>query len=369
MNLLCRRTFFTLAVCAIAVLAIERVGADCIDVIRFSRVTMTEVEDKSAIDQHAANFCSEYSRSGTSSSSRSYGLSYGILAATIGRGSVSAETVATKYCSATDISKSRDDSYRKYVETISPRAYSAYEQCVTMSEQDLRIGVNLASMLPTEFSVAVSFSSRVRGDDALVSFASSSDVECRWHRSDEELLTLKSGSSSILSCTRNSGSSRSYVSVVREDAGFQSMTIPWQAYSPEGIPVDILQTIRDHYDSLINSVSRAVVAFDSDKCPSGWSEYAPAYGRFIRGIDRVGDTDPDGTRGPGEHQEDEFREHNHNAGRWNRLSRYDNDGNTVHADTDHSRNEMNIRKGGVIREQGGAETRPKNVSLLFCTRA
>lgn len=351
----------------LAFVAAEKIAADCVDVIRSSRLTTTEVEEESVIKQHAENFCKEYSKSSTTSRSASYGLSYSILAASAGRGSVSAETVASKYCSAKDLSQSRDDTYRKYVETISPIAYSAYEQCVKMSEQDLRIDLDAASTLPTELSVAISFSSRVSGDDARLSFASSSDVECRWHRSDSDVLVLKSGSSSLLSCTRDSRARRSYVRIVREDAGVQSLTIPWRAYSDEGIPIDILQTIRNQYDSLIDSVRKAVVAFNSVECPLGWSEYTPAYGRFIRGIDRIGDTDPDGTRSPGEHQEDEFGKHNHNDGSWNRLSRYDG-GNTVHAPTDNSRGELNIRKGGVIQETGADETRPKNVALLFCTR-
>jgi hypothetical protein len=41
----------------------------------------------------------------------------------------------------------------------------------------------------------------------------------------------------------------------------------------------------------------AVIAFDLEKCPAGWSEYQPAYGRFIRGLDRgAAPVDPDGRR-------------------------------------------------------------------------
>lgn len=54
----------------------------------------------------------------------------------------------------------------------------------------------------------------------------------------------------------------------------------------------------------------AVVAFNLEACPAGWTEYTPAYGRFIRGIDKGGDRakgDPDGQRHPGSVQGDAIR--------------------------------------------------------------
>lgn len=51
--------------------------------------------------------------------------------------------------------------------------------------------------------------------------------------------------------------------------------------------------------------SNAVMAFASTSCPAGWSEYTPARGRFLRGIDPSGSTtvDPAGTRAPGSLQD------------------------------------------------------------------
>ena len=52
----------------------------------------------------------------------------------------------------------------------------------------------------------------------------------------------------------------------------------------------------------------AVIAFNLPACPAGWSEYTPAYGRFIRGIDKSGSKiDPDGQRKPESYQEDAIR--------------------------------------------------------------
>lgn len=52
----------------------------------------------------------------------------------------------------------------------------------------------------------------------------------------------------------------------------------------------------------------AVIAFNLEACPTGWTEYKPAYGRFIRGVDKSGEKiDPDGQRKPGGEQGDAIR--------------------------------------------------------------
>lgn len=57
----------------------------------------------------------------------------------------------------------------------------------------------------------------------------------------------------------------------------------------------------------------AIMAFNLTSCPSGWSDYTPAYGRFLRGIDQTGVTtvDPSGKRAPGNIQADAFASHSH----------------------------------------------------------
>jgi hypothetical protein len=50
-----------------------------------------------------------------------------------------------------------------------------------------------------------------------------------------------------------------------------------------------------------------ISAFASTTCPTGWSEYTPARGRFLRGIDNGAGNDADGTRAPGATQGDAIR--------------------------------------------------------------
>lgn len=104
----------------------------------------------------------------------------------------------------------------------------------------------------------------------------------------------------------------------------------------------------------------AVVAFNSKECPSeGWEEYPLAYGRFVRGIDRSGSQiDPDGERSPGSSQEDMFKEHAHDFS----AARDFRSGAGTHDRAKPSgRNE-------TTQPTGGAETRPKNVALLYCRK-
>jgi len=101
----------------------------------------------------------------------------------------------------------------------------------------------------------------------------------------------------------------------------------------------------------------SIVAFASTTCPTGWSEYTTARGRFLRGIDNGAGVDPSGTRTPGGTQEDDLKSHSHNiyysntgglGGVWPALG----NGSTG--------------TGGYSVATGGNETRPKNVAVTFC---
>jgi hypothetical protein len=105
--------------------------------------------------------------------------------------------------------------------------------------------------------------------------------------------------------------------------------------------------------------SGAVMSFNLASCPTGWSEYTLARGRFIRGIDSTGTNDPDGVRALGSTQDDELAAHSHTVGSniastagSNRITTWGNTSNgTVNTTS-----------------TGGDETRPKNVALLFCEK-
>jgi hypothetical protein len=105
--------------------------------------------------------------------------------------------------------------------------------------------------------------------------------------------------------------------------------------------------------------SGLIAAFASTTCPSGWSEYTAARGRFLRGIDNGAGVDPSGTRTPGATQDDELKSHTHltYAAGW--LE-----------DTGTTGTSRWVGHGAETNTTatGGAETRPKNVAVLFCRK-
>lgn len=123
-----------------------------------------------------------------------------------------------------------------------------------------------------------------------------------------------------------------------------------------------------------------ISAFASTTCPTGWSEYTAARGRFLRGIDNGAGNDADGTRAPGAAQADALQDHYHSMETGTNAS--------VGSGSDgYARSSSGVSNGGfatarlsenVTRSFGNlgavnantirwsAETRPKNVAVTFC---
>ena len=166
-------------------------------------------------------------------------------------------------------------------------------------------------------------------------------------------------------------------------------------------------------------ISGEVATFDLTACPEGWSEYLPARGRFVRGIDNGAGNDPSGTRSPGNIQADALGSHNHtgtaasagahthsgtaaSAGAHTHTATVSTSGAANHAHSrsgNHFSNGMHIYSNNsytsktntvdsagahthsltinsagahthslTINATGAAETRPKNVALLYCRK-
>lgn len=106
----------------------------------------------------------------------------------------------------------------------------------------------------------------------------------------------------------------------------------------------------------------AVMAFALTTCPAGWSEYTPARGRFLRGIDNGAGNDPSGTRTVGNVQADALKSHTHAV--------YTDNSTLYVVGTGGKRA---ASEGDALPDEsgsaGGAETRPKNVAVLFCRKS
>ena len=288
----------------------------------------------------------------------------------MGSNQANTDAVASKYCSASDSNKSRNDAYKQYIETISPNAYSAYTSCLAMSKKNLKFNLNMAALLPNNFSLSVNFSSMVKGEIAKLSFYAPSGINCSWHKLNSSDINMSSGSSALLNCSRSNIRERTYVNIFRENIGSSDsqLTIPWQGYNKDGIPLTILSDLEKKYNTLLTdnqtlltSLENSVTAFNSDTCPDEWKEYIPAYGRFIRGLDKTGKIDPEKNRKVGSVQNDIFKKHSHNMGGFKHDNRHDRG-------DDRSAWAYYGAPNKITSLTGGAETRPKNVVLLYCIK-
>lgn len=237
---------------------------DCESVIALSKTQAVTVSDEETVNQHAENFCNEYSKSSGSSSSTSVGASYKFLSASFGQSGASMEQVASRYCAASNSFNASKDAYREYVENISPNAYAAYAQCLAMTKQSLRFNLDIASILPNEFSMAASFNSDVAAaNTAKLAFSAASGVECSWEGGDEKTITISSGSTALVRCTRADATKKAYVTFVRKDgAGNAPMTLPWPAYNDEGIPIDTVEALQSNLATTISATQKLGVAIE-----------------------------------------------------------------------------------------------------------
>ena len=347
--------------------------AECIDVIKLSKVTSEVVQSKDSFESNASAFCKEYKSNTTSTKSASYGLSYKFLAASMGTANASETEVASKVCSSDASQSSRSDAYRQYVESISEKAYSAYEACERFKGADITFTLN--SILTKSLTISVGNSSK-KSAPALITFAPDGAAKCEWQSlgPQQSTLTLPTGSSALLRCTRTDIGEESAITITdTSTSNSNSLTIPWAAVGADGIAIDHLKTLNKKFEAAIASLelaskqlTGAVVSFNSTQCPAGWVEYTEGYGRFIRGIDKSGSKiDPSEKREPGSQQDDLVRRHNH------QLSLRGASGNNAFVNRSPAwgyDNWLGAATATTTAEAGGDETRPKNVALLFCAK-
>lgn len=128
----------------------------------------------------------------------------------------------------------------------------------------------------------------------------------------------------------------------------------------------------------VASPDEIVILVQAENCPLGWKTYSKAYGRFVRGIDpRKGSRiDPDGTRDPGDQQEDAIGRHTHGYVSYTSVRRAGRGGDDkfwapwVQNPRDPKENSPPyLIKQTDPSKDAGPETRPKNVALLFCEKA
>ncbi|HEX7893378.1 MAG TPA: hypothetical protein VF447_04240 [Terriglobales bacterium] len=351
-------------------------ATDCSWVIRLSQRTTTVVQDKSGFEAQANAFCEEYSRAKASNSSTSAGASYAGIGASFGQSGGSAENFASKLCKSDNQSSSRADAYREYVETIAPGAFASYDRCIQLTNAGVDIGIDKDNVLPTYFSASVSYRGKDSNSEQLVNFTSSPGATCKWKGGGAKEgmpFRLKVNEQTALECTRTSSTSASTIKIFPTTMPDSALDFKWTNFR-DGLPADELARLRASVDSSINaldtvraSLSSSVLGFAADQCPQGWTQYEPAQGRFLRGIAPkvIDGGDPDGQRKAGAYQGDALGRHSHSSA-----------GNIIIDAGRMNQSNVPARIGAdyafttaiaKTTTDGGDETRPRNVAVLFCT--
>ncbi|WP_414462398.1 tail fiber domain-containing protein [Hyphomicrobium sp. DY-1] len=116
-----------------------------------------------------------------------------------------------------------------------------------------------------------------------------------------------------------------------------------------------------------------ISAFAFTSCPNGWSEYTPARGRFLRGIDNGAGVDPSGTRVPGATQVDtlqnitgSFRITRGQAGNAAGAFSIDASVSGGNHGTGTANNYPDVSLDASLVARTSTETRPANVAVIFC---
>jgi hypothetical protein len=110
-----------------------------------------------------------------------------------------------------------------------------------------------------------------------------------------------------------------------------------------------------------------IMAFAASSCPTGWSEYTAARGRFLRGIDTTGaSVDPNGPRAAGSTQADAMQGHQHSVN-YQSGAPYGVASANIAAFSYNAANSGNpVSDGTNGTPRTSSETRPVNVAVMFC---
>jgi hypothetical protein len=248
-------------------------------------------------------------------------------------------------------------------ETLSVPALSSWEQCIAMSQKQIDI-----KFLPAgENGDFVHFEIDSKHDGTLKYLG----VQAKNYRCTESMVRPDSGTSVDISRQPDINNANIQIDCEREKpkvtekngVGRIKYEIGYIAINTSGpsFSISFPEVVSEYYVTPPNSV----VAFNSNRCPEGWSEFTPLYGRFIRGVDKSGSKiDPDGQRPPAHIQGDMLAAHSHE------YDKYITHRRSGRADIDRFNApwvERGMRANSTTK-YGGPETRPKNVALLYCEK-
>jgi hypothetical protein len=232
-------------------------AADCLSMIRSSRLTAVSVLDSSEVRAAASQFCSAEGRRERRRGSFSLDFFVDKLPLGLNIGTSGEKQLSSKYCSSGDSLSASSLAYRTYVETIAPGAYDAYVQCVKLSQDEIEF--ELQGKIAKYLSLTVSFRPKSGpGNRALMSVTPAPGVSCKWQgqtfpRSEIE---LKGAAAATLSCTRESATEKHFVVLARTDGSGSTMSIPWEPFDSDGQPVYLMRELQERLSRTRDDVQR-----------------------------------------------------------------------------------------------------------------
>jgi hypothetical protein len=274
------------------------------------------------------------------------------------------------FCEENQIIASKSSSLYLQATKYSLPALEAWNQCQLAAKKLVQINLTHKSVNATELVFTIDSTQdgtlflsglEYKGYDCKVYKSEQSGLisvqEAKKQNNESHFLDIPINNQNIhISCSRKEASIESgkEVKTLKYEEGTVKIFTTGPMFS-----ITLPEVVEEYHHTPKNSV----LAFKSNTCPAGWEPYTDLYGRFIRGLDLNGTIDPG--RKLGSKQEDEFKKHNHKNGVYSLL--LTNTGKETIEDADNS-NEPNLKASGEIQARGGAETRPKNVALLYCIK-
>ena len=381
MRYVCVLVFFSFGFCATTLYAQNE--SECLGVIRLGRTSNETVRSKDEFHREASNFCEDYRKYKATGNKGSFSGGYKGIEVGASSSKQKIESTSRSYCSSEEGEGAKADAFEEYLSYLPDYVVAAYNSCIEFQGKNILFDMVNMSIRPEELMIPVSFKTDEKNAQAELTNFASTGVTCSWNRNEStpKDIVLEGDSQASLVCNRSSRNERHDVIIMRTDGIGGTIKIPWMAHDPDGLPVDFVRALEEKHQSsierheqLLSSLQGVIVPFEAADCPNGWSEYTPARGRFIRGINR--DTtenkiDPDGIRKPGSLQDDSFEKHTHQSGVASNQRGFPDGsrgtGRNQYENESYWRGPVSLSQ--VTGQSGESETRPKNVALLYCQLA
>ncbi len=318
------------------------------------------------------NICNDYESFKRDKQSGNVKGSYGAISGKAGYAAETYEKLSKSMCSESgsvdDLAKDK----RVLQKIISPEALAAFEKCISLSGNGLKVHT-IISEKGDHISVSLHYAAvGINGNNQIKIqqpyITSPEQFTCGGSLVADTMLPVNTNVE--YHCSREITGNKNDIFIYqgrRMYANSATLAIPTSTAT-------IYREIPPVYaPSIPSPLKGAVVSFNSKACPDGWSEYTKARGRFIRGLDKSNTVDKTKNRKPGDHQEDAFQGHTHaiqavtskDHGPNNQYPHgYHNGGFGLVVD----KTKYPQSADGYGRARIADETRPKNVSLLYCKK-